>query len=317
MKRNVLFFSRSNFTELFGSLNKYLKDEINIVHVAYDDDEYRSLKENYQVSEIIHFKSLYNKYYNEVVVNDELLTRLDNLFLDNTKGRFNLNASIQSDRSFIHHSYDEALRITACYYKVWHKLINEHKIDLFFHEPTSLMMNHMACVVCNERGGRYVTNISVKGEAEYNFIFVEGDNGIPRELNEKYQQITDADLARNKDRIDRYVQEFRGRDKVFFAQVYGKGSLTFKQKLQLYIVHLRKSLGKLLGRGVKDKFKNPIEFFLDGQNLEINRLKNIHRYKQIAFEQFNKEHKYFFSILFILNRKQLFYTGQMGFIRTR
>ena len=62
---NILFFSRCELTYLYGSIDKYLKDNYNTIHIAYDDYEKNILRDSFGIENIIHFKNEMKKVTQE------------------------------------------------------------------------------------------------------------------------------------------------------------------------------------------------------------------------------------------------------------
>ena len=46
---NILFFSRCELTYLYGSIDKYLTNNYNIIHIAYDDYEENILRDSFVI----------------------------------------------------------------------------------------------------------------------------------------------------------------------------------------------------------------------------------------------------------------------------
>lgn len=293
MKKRVLFFSRCDLVHLYGQLNEHLISDFNIIHVAYSKDEETILKNIYGVKDVINFKELFIKQKANIKIDEVFFDNLDALFIKQTNGRFNLNASLQSDRTFKKLNYDTVLNITAVYYSVWKLIFSLHPIDFFIHEPTSLMMNHMASVLCKEQGGVYSTHIMVQGESKFNFMMVDDDNGYPTEMIDIYNTLTDKDIENDETKITSFVENFRSSYSVFF-DIMGTGKPTIKLYLQLLKSSIRESLNKILAFGKWDSFNDNIEIFLNENGLSQKRLKNCIKYRKIKYAEYNPNLDFYF-----------------------
>lgn len=71
MIKNILFFSRCELTYLYGNVNKFLTCKYNTIHIAYSDEEYEILCENFRIENVIHFKNELKK------ITDEELSKIN------------------------------------------------------------------------------------------------------------------------------------------------------------------------------------------------------------------------------------------------
>ena len=65
--KNLCFFSRSELTYLYGSLHKYLKNKYNLIHIAYDNEDAKLLKESFGIEHPIIFKKEMEKIAHEYI----------------------------------------------------------------------------------------------------------------------------------------------------------------------------------------------------------------------------------------------------------
>ncbi len=115
-KKTILFYSRSELTYLYGSLDQYLKAFFDIIHVAYSDEEAEILKSQFGIQEIIVFKQIAATYLAEKV-NPEKLESIDRLLLEQSGGNFNLNSALQSNRTSPYIGYEKTLAAAFMYHE--------------------------------------------------------------------------------------------------------------------------------------------------------------------------------------------------------
>ena len=290
--KTVLFFSRCELVHLYGSIDKYLKNEFNIIHVAYSKIEEEILKKTYSVPEIINFENEL-KESKCLKINHEFIHELDSIIINETNGRFNLSGSIQSDRTFLGMEYEEALKFTSEYCIVWEKIFSKNKIDFFIHEPASLMMNHIASLYCKKQGGIYSTHIMVQGEKPYNFIMVDHDNGHATEIISNYNKITNIDIELNEDRINNFLQKFRLNYEIFF-DIIGSGKPTLKFYIKIIRSVIKEQLYYLISKIKRYQNKSNIDIFLTNNRLQTKRIKNILSYRKIKYDKYNTENEFYF-----------------------
>jgi len=293
MKQNILFFSRCDLTHLYGQLHNYLILDFNIIHVAYSTLEADILQKKYGIENVINFKERVLLAERETVVDETFLKKLDNLFRTQTDDKFTLNGAIQSDRTFNNMDYDAALLITSFYYNAWQSIFSLLKVDFFIHEPVSLMMNQMACVLCKEQGGIYSTHIMVQGESKYNFIMVDDWNGVPTEMKRIYENISDNDILINEDRIASFLTGFRASFSVFF-DVMGSGKPTARLYFNLLKNAIRDQAVLLFSHKKLSKTRDNIEVFLLENQLNLKRLKNFRAYKAVKYDAYDTGKKFYF-----------------------
>jgi hypothetical protein len=292
-KKTILFFSRCELVHLYGKLHKYLITDYNIVHVAYSDEEAMILVNDYGISNIWILKKQIQFEKEKFKSNNALIEEIDNIFIKYTDGRFNLNSSIQSDRTFLNMNYDQALETTTIYYKVWLDLFSKNKIDFFIHEPTSLMLNHIASIICKQKGCVYSTHIMVQGEADYNFIMVDYDNGYPTEFIYKYNSLTEEQIKFNKERIELFLEKFRSNYNVFF-DVLGSGKPRLFFYFKIFKEAIKEQLTRIISTKKIDKGLDNIEYFLDKNRLNSKRIKNIFEYTKIKYDEYMPGEDYYF-----------------------
>jgi capsule polysaccharide modification protein KpsS len=318
-KKTILFFSRCELVHLYGKLHKYLIDNYNIVHVAYSEEEAAVLVNDYGLSDILILKNEFILEKTKFKLNNELTEEIDRLFINQTDGRFTLNGSIQSDRTFLNMDYDKALEITAIYHNVWKNIFSALKVDFFIHEPTSLMINHMASVLCKQQGGVYSTHIMVQGEEDYNFIMVDHDNGYPTEFIYKFNSISDNDIELSRERVQLFLEKFRSSYNVFF-DVIGSGKPSLNFYLKIYKSAVKEQLSSFIGRKKIDRSVDNIEYFLNNLKLNSKRINNFFKYRAIKYDEYVSGIDFYFYPLHlepeavVLYWAEGFYTSQVKLI---
>lgn len=221
MKRIVLF-SRCELVHLYGRLSPYLSERNNIVHVVYSDVEENILKIQYSINNCVNFKKEIQNIFAAEKLDLELCNIIDNVIIEYSHGRFNLNSAIQSDRTFQFTSYPDCLVLAQTYYKFWNNLIKSKNINYLLHEPTSLFFNHIAAIICKTQGAEYIAQIQVYGENKLNYLIVSGDEGSSREMlkNSPCCALTPED----RQRISGFLFEIRKSNNVFFNEITKKGT---------------------------------------------------------------------------------------------
>lgn len=307
-KKHLLFFSRNELVHLYGGVHKHLVSQFEITHVAYSLEEANILKNKYHINDVIIFKNKFKEHRIEIKLTNDFYQNLDNLFIKHTKGRFNLNSSLQSDRTFCKITYEESLFITSIYYKVWEEIFSFNKIDFFIHEATSLMLNHLACILCSEQGGVYTTHIMVQGELDYNFIMLEYDDGVPSEMISIYNKLTNKDIEINKERIYQFLEKFRSSYEVFF-DIMGVGKINFKFYLKYLKGFFKEQLIKFLKINKFDKINDSIELFLLNDLFHTKVLKNIFSYRRIKYDNYDPNQIFYFYPLHLEPEAVVLYWG--------
>lgn len=223
--KTILLFSRCQLVDLYGSMSSELGAQYNVIHVAYSDEEEQILKKKYGVKEIINFKNEVSTILLKDNVTSERINLIDNLIINQSDNRFSLNASIQADRTFEYLSYEDCIKLTVAYYQFWEEIITKHSVKFLIHEPTSLMFNQIAALLCREKKAIYLSLIGMYGESLHNWIVLSGDQGIPDEIIfnlSKNNNLTDQE----KDRVVVFLNKFRTNSTVFYNKIAkGKSSL--------------------------------------------------------------------------------------------
>ena len=170
----LILFSRCELVQLYGSMDKYLKNKVEVIHLSYSNKEQEQLLSEYGIE-----SECFSNEIDLTCLNEELtyfIERLDDEINLLTEGRFNINRAIQSDRTLKDMPYKDCLKLVASYASYWDRYFKEKPGSVIFHEPTSLMLNHLAYIYCKKYGGKYISPILVKGQYENSFIFTSGDD---------------------------------------------------------------------------------------------------------------------------------------------
>ncbi len=282
IKKTILLFSRSDLVYLYGGLHKYISNEFNVIHVAYSKFEANILEVQYGIKNFILFKDKFKEKKN-IQFEKPFYEMLDEMFISYSNDRFNLNGSIISDRTFKKLTYEESLKITSIYYLVWDEILSNQKVDFFIHEPTSLMMNHMASILCKKYNCIYSTHIQCAGENKYDFIMLDHDQGYPTELISHYNNITDKDLNFENERINNFLLIYRSKYDVFFNIIGSKQNISYYSSLLIEIV--KEAI--ISKRSIKlDPIDDNIDFFLAKDKPIIKKVINIVKYKKIKYDNF-------------------------------
>lgn len=181
---NILFFHRLDLTHLYAGVSQQLKEEHKIFHIAYSNHEEIILKNKYLITEnVYNLSELKNHFYDNCIIDSNSINSLDYFIRNNTDQRFCLSSSILIDRTYENIEYNEAIKLCLAYYQSWIYILEKINPDLFFHELPALFMSHIAAILCKSRGIKYLTQINVVGISEFQWIFLEGDDAIPIEIN--------------------------------------------------------------------------------------------------------------------------------------
>lgn len=301
--KTIIFFDRSNLTKLYGELDFALKEDYNIIHIAYDKNESNLLREHYKVNEsrIINYKENFRLIEKKISVNKTLLEEIDNVIIEQTEGRFCLNAMIQSDRAMAYKTYNECLLIAEICYKFWNKIISKYKPQFLFHEGVSLFMNAIASVLAKKENCLYCGFSQTYGFNDINFFFDTFDGGSPAYLN--------PELKVDRNKCKEFLDKYRSEKKVGAML---KDSEIFKQPSR--IVYLYKAKRHQLVKTIKkNKFCQNLEDYVDNYLFRYDpdyiHYKNLSRYKEIKWDSFNITDNYFYYPLHLEPEASVLYSG--------
>jgi hypothetical protein len=294
---NILFLHRLDLVHLYAPVSKTLSKNHKIIHVAFSDIEESVLKNQYDVEGDIYNLTKIRDCYFDNPYDFGSIEELDAFIIENSDGRFNLNTSIYLDRTFNNLTLKECYQVSWAYFKSWQLIFNESKPNLFFHEPPAIFFTHLASFFCKVHKAHYLTQLHVVGTKKQQWIFVEGDNYYPLEI----------ELSKGKNytkdkciEVDTFVALFIKNQDILLAEVISKSKAVNQWKTVLFA---RRFLG-LIYRGIINSLKNfekvhPKEhiqkFLANNRKSFFVELENIHgRIFQNYFSEPNENEKYFF-----------------------
>lgn len=305
--KTLLFFDRCELTLLYSSISNELKGKINIIHVAYSEYEERILKEKCVIGTIISFKQEIKELLIAENVNINLLDEIDKLFIEQTNGRFNLNASLQSDRGFHILEYEKVLILAQVYYKFWNKIYSSYKIDYILHEPCSLYLNHVCAVLGRAYGAKYFWHQpTVDENGSISYLNIAYDDFSAIEVMRYYDQYISGEKQIDFDRCDRFLKKFRSNYEIYLgSMIKAKDSLliwfisSLKEKL-----FVKKRLSQL------DPLVDNIEYWQISQNPATTRFQNLKAYyHNLKFDNINKEDTYYYYSMHLEPEAVVLYLG--------
>ncbi len=303
--KTILFFDRDELTDLYASLSLKMKDDFNIVHVAYSLHDKKKLIDKYGINPVCVFLDHVADRLGDGI--DHLtLHEIDALIIKESEGRFCLNSSIQSDRAFALLSNEEALLLAQSQYKVWKEIFEKYKIDFFYHEPPAIYLGHIASLLCLAYNARYCYDSMVKGENKYNYILLMQDTAFAPELNWQMDNINEQDVFNNKERINSYISQFRETYGVYLGDIV-KSKINYFQLLK---ESAKSAIICRLRRNRVDKLKNNIEYYLLHYNQSWNKLKNVIGYKfKVKFEDLDTNCRYYYYSMNLEPEATVLYLG--------
>lgn len=211
----ILLFSRCELVHLYGRISSFLAAHYRVLHLAYGDEEAHILREQYGITEVIHFRTGVARIHASEKPDTALCNEIDQLILAQSQQRFTLNGCIQYDRTFAHVSYADALLLAQAYYKFWKALLEKEQVRYLLHEPTSLFMNHIAALLCEAQDARYLTPIQVYGQDAYNFLLITGDNGRSEEI--LHHMKNSVLPEHDRQNAIRFLEDFRADSNTFLS----------------------------------------------------------------------------------------------------
>ncbi|NDA64592.1 MAG: hypothetical protein EBX50_21565, partial [Chitinophagia bacterium] len=297
MMKTILLFSRNDLVNLYGGLANRLKNEFRFVHLAYSNAERRILNEKYGITDVVVFKEEIDKLFHFIKYDPALDTIIDQEVIQYTGQSFNLNAAVQSDRTFAFLTYDECLHLIQVYYTFWNQMVTRFSFNFMVHEPVALSFLQIAHVVLLKHDILYLTQINVFGEHKYNWIFVSAHNGFPVDLPENLaaENTEEADLSR----ASKFLNEFRSNYQLIFPNIVSK------TKSKNHFSYLKQSFAAILRTLKRRTVYKPdlpassidhVELYgrKSGSGL-VDTLKNIYDYTyKVRYDSFDRSLNYFY-----------------------
>jgi len=305
--KSILFLDRAPLTHLYARMSKYLQD-VNVTHVAYNENDVEILK-SYGLKADYVLMELFKKEYDSCDVSQEVLDSIDNDLIEQSKGRFNLNASIQSDRSFTVLSYEEALRSAVSYYNIWNSIFAKGHVDLVAHEPCSLFFNHICSILCKKQGGVYSYQIaSLSDKYEYSYLNANNDDYDFAELKYNFKKYLKNPELIDKERTKIFIDKFREDNKVFLGNILNRKQSYSK----LLLMSIKRSINCLIMNKKFDRVYDPINYWIVHNNVSWLKLKNAFGYKRkhIRFESdYRHDEKFLFYPIHLEPEAVVLYLG--------
>ncbi len=290
--KTIAFFHRLELTDLFAPVAQALEGRAKIVHLAYDDHEVATLRRLGVTGPVVCFKSEIRALWETTPQPDAvLLEEIDTTIRLQTDEAFNLNGAIQSDRGFSLLGYEECLRLTAVYYRFWTGFLDEHGIDHVVHEPTSLIFNFLAAVLCRARGGSYLYDIMVAGDVDrFCHLTMSGFDFTCPELNAALARIDAGEDSIDQARCDAFLGAFRTNFSVFLSDTVTR-STAFPR---LIAASIRNRLRRLRARRLDRRLDN-IDWWNLRQDTSGEALRNLVAYRLlIDFDEPKDDDVYYF-----------------------
>lgn len=280
--KTLVFFHREQLTDLFIGLAKQIGSQLNIIHVAYNDKDATKL-ENASVTNYYNYSEITSRLFDTITsVDPDVIDQIDKMFLEHTGGRFNLNASLQSDRGFSLLNYSEALLSAQVHFLAWKSIFDGQKVDFLLHEPCSLFFNHVAAVMCKAQGGQYVWHAMTPPESEsITYINVVNDDYSCPEIEYWLNYYLQNPDRIDKERCDAFLKRYRANYDVLFSNMIIRRSYAKLQYLKF-----RNIVGRYIKPKRYDILKDNINFWLAAQSPSSEKLANLSAYRKrkIRFE---------------------------------
>lgn len=298
--KTVIFFSRCKLGRMYGPVSNALKDKVNCLHIAYSKTEHDELINKFNINEdnIIILKNELKKYLVIPYVEKDL-EDIDDVLLQVTDGRFTLNQSIQSDRALVYKDYSDCNKLSVALFRFWDEYFKKNKPVAIFHEMTSLLMNHICCVCAKLNNAYYISEIQVPGIHDANLLFCTYEGGWP-----KLTKKTESPFDRNK--VLEFINEFReAPSTVLMGNIFKK-----EKNCKLLIRGIKRNiLGKFKRNECTNDLVDYIDFFLQKENPDLNRFKNLQDYKKMKWDSFNPSLKYYYYPLHLEPEAAVLYWG--------
>lgn len=238
------------------------------------------------------------------------MKEIDDFIIKESNGIFNLNGSIQADRYFAVLSYEEALHLAQSYYIAWKNIFSKHHVDIMFHEACSLLMVHVAALLCKAQGGDFYYMQQCASDGGYTYLFLDGEKYACPEFEQKYLYYKD-----HKDRIDikrvlDYLESFRRDESAFMGDLIHARA----PKCKIWLKSAYYELCRVIKGKNYDRVRNNIDYWLScANNTSAMRLNNLSQYKKrnVKFEMIIPEgEKYFFYPIHLEPESSVTYLGE-------
>lgn len=254
----VLFFCRSNLTKLYAEIGPLLSAKgWDVEYLAFEfSDKIHLEKRISHSAKIYEFDNLFSEFKSTYTPYD-----VENIVLQVTDGKFNLQSAIRADRCLDKVGGDKAIRLVTELFNIWSSFFLKKRYNYVFHEPCTLSINFSAaCILSFEHSVPIVSCIQSPIFSDKRFLIVNALTG--RLINYKIQEsfISKEDIIAkiNNDSLS----QKRKTQKTFTGKVIGllketigpflharrKSNIEVKTLLYTYIDNEQKGILKFLNR---------------------------------------------------------------------
>jgi hypothetical protein len=306
--KTIVLFHRLELTDLYAPLARELEGKMKLVHLAYGSDERNNLLRQGVTAPIVIFKEEIKRIWNELDTPSAAeIEAIDATIIEQSKGAFNLNGAIQSDRGFTLLSYGECIKLTVVYHRFWQKFLADHDIDYVMHEPTSLMMNFIAALVCQRRGAQYIYQIMCKGDhGDLSHLIMSGFEFTCPQMERNFDSYVKGQKAFDQSRCEVFINKFRAELSVYLGDKIAP-SLSWSRLLGGSLFH---RLRWLTQRRRIDRCIDNIEYWSLQQDRSGNKLINLMRYAaEVKFHEFEPGVPYYYYPLHLEPEAVVLYHG--------
>lgn len=305
--KTILFFDRCDLTRLYILLTKELEGKANIIHVAFSDREAKEL-EAAGISDYVDYQKELSQLVDSLKPQEQLIKEIDSVIIEQSKGQFSLNASIQNDRGYSLLSYQEALLLACCHYTLWKRIFSQQHVDFMYHELASQFMTHIAGILCKQQGGDFIYQTQLTSETgAYSFLNLDGENFGCKELERYYNYYKIHPEEIDIDRCKKFIEKFRESYNVAFGNIIKPQT----NRLSLLFQSLRIKAGQLLNRNSFDRINNNIDYWIQKNNRASEKLHNLRDYKRkkIQFSLPIEGERYFYYSVHLEPEAVVLYLG--------
>lgn len=290
--KTILFFDRCDLTRFYILLTKELRGNANIIHVSFSEKETKML-EDAGIRDYVDYQKELSFLIDTLEPTDELIKEVDHFIIQQSKGKFTLNGSIQSDRGYTLLSYKDALLLACCHFSVWKKIFSMQHVDIMYHEPASLLMTHIAGLMCKAQGGffYYPTQL-ISDRKGFWYLNLDGENFSCNELENRFAYYQKHPEEIDVNRCKSFLEKFRNDYSVAFSDLIKPLRTTRELRLQAFKGYLL----RLLKRNSFDRLKNNVDYWMLNTNKAAEKLYNLKQYRKrkIKFVQPVEGDKYFY-----------------------
>ncbi|WP_180901244.1 capsular polysaccharide export protein, LipB/KpsS family [Martelella soudanensis] len=290
-RRRILLFHRMDLTLLFAGLSERLSHELDVLHLAYGNEEKARLEKLGIDGPTPVFKERIRDLHRQVEPTPALLEEIDALIIEQTDGAFTLNSAIQSDRGFALLDYADALHLTATYYVFWSRFIEDEGIDFLLHEPCTLMFNFLPALILARRGGAYLYNIMAVGQkGTLTHLTMTGFDFTCPELDRNLAAINAGERDVDPVACAKFLAGFRKGTEVFLGGVLGKKPSPWR----LIGGAIRRSVINRRRRPHLDPVLDNIDYWQFSRNGRLAKFRNLLGYRKVTFDVVRPEETFFF-----------------------